>query len=36
MLWETAAQRLRALREAALVDEHGSKLREALAAQVPG
>ena len=33
---ETAAPRLRALREAALADEHGNKLREALAAQVPG
>ena len=31
----TAAQRLRALREAALVDEHGNKLREALDAQLP-
>ncbi|HMN78025.1 MAG TPA: indolepyruvate oxidoreductase subunit beta family protein [Burkholderiaceae bacterium] len=32
----TAAKRLRTLREAALADEHGNKLREAIAAQVPG
>ncbi|HRP30073.1 MAG TPA: hypothetical protein PLG77_16730, partial [Burkholderiaceae bacterium] len=32
----TAAERLRTLREAALADEHGNKLREAIAVQVPG